>query len=108
MDKQHATLKEYVDCVEQANSLIVHLGNPSNRVYSTVVSMRTVINEVNLWRSSIHDFFYQKEQSGEQITVQELEKLIEAYPENGLECDEREWVRELYSKERDITTKREE
>ena len=96
MEKRDVTIDEYTKCLEHANSLIIHLGNPSNRVYSVVCSLRMKLNETNIWRSRVHDYFYQKEHNKEGIEVEELTELWEGFPPNGLMCEEYEWVSKLY------------
>ena len=96
MEKPNATIDEYIECLEHAKSLIIHLGNPSNRLYSVVCSLRSKLNEINLWRSRVHDYFYMKEHNKEGIEMEELTELWELFPSNGLICEEYEWVSKLY------------
>ena len=78
--------EEYIQRLEEAQRLITKYGNPSSRIFAKIEEIKNILDVTNNWRAAVHDLFYHHEV----VSIDKLKALLQEFPENGADCDERQ------------------
>lgn len=80
-----------VQCLNEAQRIIGSLGNPSSRIFSKIVEVRDLVDTTSEWKADVHSLLYHHKL----VTENTLEKLLDAFPSDGLVCEEKKMVEAL-------------
>ena len=99
--------EEYIQRLEEAQRLITKYGNPSSRIFAKIEEIKNILDVTNNWRATVHDLFYHHEV----VSIEKLKALLQEFPENGADCDERqrmmmlvESLKQVYRKAIEVST----
>ena len=80
--------EEYIQRLEEAQRLISKYGNPSSRIFAKIEEIKNSLDVTNNWRATVHDLLYQHKV----VSIEKLKALLQEFPENGADCDERQRI----------------
>ncbi|KAK8801339.1 hypothetical protein WA171_004485, partial [Blastocystis sp. BT1] len=99
--------EEYIQRLEEAQRLISKYGNPSSRIFAKIEEIKNILDVTNNWRATVHDLLYQHKV----VSIEKLKALLQEFPENGADCDERqrimilvESIKQVYRKAIEVST----